>query len=389
MRMMKRLGILLASVVFGAGAVAACGAGGETSQLENTGSSSGSSGNTGGGGGINFTSGSGGGGVGGGETCKADVAQAQKIPLDMIVVLDRSGSMGGSVGSLWDSSVTALKAFFNDPASAGISVGINFFPPEGQNCTVDSDCLSGTCSTTTMKCNPDDCEPLEYNPPQVDLGILPNDAMSLAGSLDATSPSGTTPTYGALFGTYQWATAHQDANPDRKVIIVFASDGDPTDCDTNIASITGVVASAYNYNSVETYAIVLSGADATDLNAIAAAGGTDMALDVTLDISLFAAKMEEIRSKALGCEYLIPEQQGGQEFDPTKLNMTYTPGGGGLQQELPQAANEADCGATPGWYYDDPVVPTKIFLCPGSCNTIQADTNGVVDLEFGCPTKMN
>ena len=44
-------------------------------------------------------------------------AETLGIPLDMIVVVYRSGSMS----SYWTDTVNALSTFFNDPNSAGVS----------------------------------------------------------------------------------------------------------------------------------------------------------------------------------------------------------------------------------------------------------------------------
>ena len=53
-------------------------------------------------------------------------------------------------------------------------------------------------------------------------------------------------------------------------------------------------------------------------------------------------------------------------------------------------------GATPcdptkgGWYYDDPKTPTKILLCPASCDAanaiVGAGKPGQIEVTFGCNT---
>ena len=58
-------------------------------------------------------------------------------------------------------------------------------------------------------------------------------------------------------------------------------------------------------------------------------------------------------------------------------------------QTLLQANDAADCGTDPGWYYDNPMNPTKIFLCPATCVTVQADPEANVKFLFGCPTELN
>jgi len=276
------------------------------------------------------------------------------------------------MGSKWGQSVAALTDFFNDPASDGVSVAMTFFPFADQQNT---------------------CDPNAYNPPHVALGALSAYASTLISAMAAQTASGwNTPMYGALYGSYQWATVYQDANPDRVVIVVFASDGEPNSCPGNQndpGTIAGIAQSAFNYNGLRTFVIAIQGSNVSQLNQIASAGGTGQAYDVTSDTTLFKQKMEEIRAQVLGCEYLIPDPGQGNEFDPTKVNVNYTPGGTSTPQAIPQADNEADCGNAPGWYYDDNANPTKIYLCPATCDQVEADATAKVDFIFGCPTQVN
>ena len=50
-------------------------------------------------------------------------------------------------------------------------------------------------------------------------------------------------------------------------------------------------------------------------------------------------------------------------------------------------AHAAECDPTNGgWYYDDPVLPKTVTLCPASCNTVTADVTGQVNIDVGCKT---
>jgi hypothetical protein len=304
-------------------------------------------------------------GGGGMEQCAGTEAAAEPKKLHMLVVLDRSGSMSGAK---WTGSIDALTSYINDPASDGTAMGLNYFPP--------------------LDLNDDECAQDTYDPPMVPIGDLPANGATLINSMNMTSTTGLTPTYGAMRGSLQVATALQDQYPDDAVIVVLASDGDPTSCDTSIPNIAALSSSAYGYNGVRTFAIAIQGSDLTDLSTIATAGGGE-AFDVSTNINLFKDKLEEIRANALGCEYTIPEPMEGEEFDPLKVNVEYTPGGMGTPEDLPQADNAGDCGNMPGWYYDNPTDPTKIILCPASCDAITNDTNAQVNLIFGCPTVLN
>src|SRR5688572_20958267 len=50
-------------------------------------------------------------------------------PVALYIMLDKSLSMDW--GGLWDPAVTALKSFINDADSAGIHVGLQYFPSGG------------------------------------------------------------------------------------------------------------------------------------------------------------------------------------------------------------------------------------------------------------------
>jgi hypothetical protein len=365
----------------GVAAVASCG-GDETSSGSNSssnnntggadtgGNAAGGTNNVGGGTGGLFNN-TGGGNVGGMMACASEEAQAETAILNMIVVLDRSASMEPN---LWTPSKNALSAYFNDMNQTGTNVAMTFFPIE----------------------NPADnngCNISHYDPPHVPFEPIPTNANVLINAMNAENASGPdTPTYGAIYGTLQYANAHQDLNPNEVTIVVFASDGDPNGCTGNqndIPIIAGVAQSALNYNGVRTYVIAINGADVAALDTIAAAGGTTQAFDVTMNTAQFTAAMENIKGQALACEFLIPTPSNPNEFDPLKVNVTYTPGGSNTPENLLQANDAADCGTEPGWYYDNPVNPTKIFLCPATCTTVQADSAANVKFLFGCPTELN
>lgn len=337
----------------------------------NTGSGgSNTGGSTGEGGGLNFGGSNGQGGFGVDAACASTSIQTELTPLDIIILLDRSGSMSGSN---WTGSTAALTNFVNDPASAGINVGIQYFPLAD---------LQGL----------DDCDYTLYDDLSVPVGELPMNSQALATSIDTEDPlGGSTPIYGALKGVLFNATAYQDANPTHKVIVVFASDGDPNACPGNenqIPVISGLASSALNYNGVQTYVIAIAGATLSNLNQIAAAGGTGVAYDVTNDINAFSQKMAEIRASALACEFLLPPPPAGEVLDVAKVAVNYTPGGG-VASQIPKATNAADCGSGDGWYYDNAVTPTKIILCPASCQTVQSDGEAKVDVLFGCEPDVN
>jgi hypothetical protein len=92
---------------------------------------------------------SGAGGSGNITACAGHVTTGELVPVDMFVMLDISGSMlemtdAGS--DKWTAVKNALHAFLSDAGSAGLGVGIQYFPLEKTgvpaSCTSNADCGS-------------------------------------------------------------------------------------------------------------------------------------------------------------------------------------------------------------------------------------------------------
>jgi hypothetical protein len=93
-------------------------------------------------------------------------------------------------------------------------------------------------------------------------------------------------------------------------------------------------------------------------------------------------KQNIIMSAPLPCDYAIPPPPKGDTLDPNKVNVGYTPAAGGAEEIFPRAANAGACGSNPGWYYDD--AKTKVLLCPQACS--KAGQGGSMNIAFGCST---
>lgn len=81
--------------------------------------------------------------------CAQSKVGAQQIPVDLLILLDNSGSMNTAAGmrSKWVTAQQALVTFVKSPGSTGLGVGLGFFPhpPPLQACKVDGDCPSDIC----------------------------------------------------------------------------------------------------------------------------------------------------------------------------------------------------------------------------------------------------
>ena len=338
--------------------------------------------------------------------CAAEVTKAQQLPLDMFIMLDQSSSMSDTVSggqTKWQSTTSALASFLSQSGLDGISVGIQFFglpPTGGTTCTVvdcyqDSDCgpaACGPCDPDYLMCmgaySEDSCSSADYAKAAVDIAPLPGVASAIATAISQHSPSTLTPTSAALEGALKyaksWATAHQD----HATIVVLATDGEPTECDTTLSNIDAIAAVGVNGTPRILTFVIGVGSSLSNLNGIAAAGGTTSAFIVDTNQNVnqqFLAALNAIRGTALGCQYKIPSPDGGTP-DYHKVNVQFTPGGG-QPQMIPQVADKAHCPSTgDAWYYDNPSAPTQILLCDSTCTRIRGSSTGEVDVLLGCTT---
>jgi hypothetical protein len=87
----------------------------------------------------------------GGDACAMEVHQAQRLPVDLLLLLDSSSSMDlkvpGDTRSKGDLVTNAMISFLKDPASAGLGVGLQLFPGTERpgpatpsSCQSDKDC---------------------------------------------------------------------------------------------------------------------------------------------------------------------------------------------------------------------------------------------------------
>jgi hypothetical protein len=402
MRLLRSIPSLSMTTRWVAGALAvilgiACGADGSS-----TAPTSGST-QSGGGGGTGSTD-FGVGGGGGLDACVAATQAAELTPLDVYLMLDQSGSMVGTYDSAqydtctaafdagkitsrarWKDVTTALDAFMIDPKSAGINIGLGFFPPK-------------QAVQNGPKCEGDKCDLTAYSTPSVPIAPLPANASPIAEALSFTPcPCNGTPMSAALQGAVAYAKQQTSKQPERKVAVVLATDGVPNgDCSgssgdpQSYTAPKDVAHDAYQGSpSIPVYVIGV-GSQLTSLNALAKAGGTSAAFLVDgnqgTEAALIAA-LNQIRGQALSCEVPIPAAPAGQTLEPGKVNVIFSPGDGSADVTFTNVADKSGCSASPkSWYYDDPEAPTKVILCEAACGAVQGDGAAKIDVGFGCAT---
>lgn len=94
-----------------------------------------------------------------------------------------------------------------------------------------------------------------------------------------------------------------------------------------------------------------------------------------------------LETSKLSCDLPIPKPESG-ELDPDAVNVQIV--ANDVPTVLVKVPGPGSCGPSGGWYYDDDAAPTKVLLCPASCDQAQAAVGpgktGKIEVLFGCAT---
>lgn len=322
--------------------------------------------------------------------CVGQNFEAETLTLDIYVMFDLSCSMSCSVdrsGCCRESNDPdpeeawriqpvreAMRAFLQDPASAGIGVGLGYF---GDN-PVD------------MNNDPAICTVENNSDATVDIQPLPGSATELIAQLDAAEPQGGTPTHLGIDGACAYVTSWKAANPTHKVVILLVTDGIPeASCNANIQLATASAENCFADGSgFETYVlgVVANNSNSLDqLNQIAQAGGTEQAyLTDAADVSGSVLEaLNAIRADAaIPCDLQIPPPPSGEALNPSLVNVGVCDPQGQVVG-TPYVDSQSACGANQGWYYDNPAAPQQIHLCGATCDTVNA-AGSTLFFNVGC-----
>lgn len=136
-----------------------------------------------------------GGAAGGGaapldESCVKTKQEAERVPVDMYIMLDRSGSMLAATGAgptKWDATREALESFLMDARSEGLGVGLQYFPIGKAG--VPTSCLQDSeCGTDNGPCVNRVCRPPRFGSIPVTFCLTVDDCPLVS---PACSPAGT------------------------------------------------------------------------------------------------------------------------------------------------------------------------------------------------------
>ncbi|HYO96249.1 MAG TPA: vWA domain-containing protein [Polyangiaceae bacterium] len=343
------------------------------------------------------------------DACALGSVQAVPAPLDMYVLLDRSGSMnlprpmpvgatkmgggdcnvGDSVASRWCYSINALDAFFGSATAVGTGVALQFFPA-GDCKSSESPFLYSCCSSGAC------CRGVPEAIPMVALSDLPQARGPLAAALNAQVPwADRTPIEAALRGMIQGTASAR--RPGRQMMGLLITDGGPEGCQSNASALAKLVRDHRTTTGIPTYVVGTTGAAFSWLETIAEAGGAQPHTDRCAggvspchfysvgsgQPDVFITVLQRIRRSAIACRFEMPKSNSGL-IDPKAIQLSFTPTAGGAPVRVNRVNGLSACGPSAGFYYDDLSAPKYLQLCPASCDAFRANDGGKVDILLGC-----
>jgi Mg-chelatase subunit ChlD len=267
--------------------------------------------------------------------CETQNISARENPPDILIVLDRSLSM--AIGGRWDPSKSAVKMLTSEYDNQA-QFGLMTFP------TGDSVCDGG----------------------QLDVPVAAMNASAVNGFIDATGPTGFTPTADTLVNALA-------ALGDRKIVadaiptpayVLLVTDGEPQ-CPDDPAQgpRTLEAVTALADAGIKTYVIGYNLAVGAELmNQMAQAGGTDRYYEVGNQQELSAA-FNEVTKDIVKCEFELSEVPA----DPTYVRVTID-------------GETVTLNAADGWVIDG----KKITLQAGSCDMLKDGGNHALQVKVEC-----
>jgi hypothetical protein len=320
------------------------------------------------------------------EECAAisQAADNQLQPADIVFAIDNSGSMDEEIVFVREQ----LNAFSQQIVDSGIDVRIIVIsaatrdpsaPPsgDGDNDNDDDDQDNGICIDAPLGSGscPDDSSAPRYL--HVAREVKSHDALDL---FIETFP--------------RW---RDQLRPNATKTFVVVTDDNAEDEIASAAAFTRAVAeldpvlfATWSFSGIYCFSecpeAAEIGAVYRDLVAQTMGVGGDLCLQDFAPV-FDALARSVIGASRLDCAWAIPDAPAGQTFAVGQVNVQYTAAGTSAPESIYYVESPDQCGAQGGWYYDDNGSPSRLLVCPSTCERLQADGRGKLDVLFGCETK--
>ena len=327
--------------------------------------------------------------------CAEETISAEPLPLDMYIVLDRTGSMieempagedcqlgagnPPTFNTKWCKATQALAQYFTSAATPGYRAALQFMVP---------------AETTSTECGayPENL----HARAEVELTELPSTVDGpLVAALDAATPDATSTAIESALNGIAMYTA-DNSTPGRQMIGILVTDGDPSFCSKESSTLAGIVESHFVSTGIPTFIIGMNGADPELLQALAEDGGSPEHSEFCDesdsgstchywsvgdgDPAAFVAALEAIQASVTGCEFAVPTTEAGLvDLDTVRVEWSADPASAPL--ELIRVEGEGAC--TDSAYLTAEVngVPT-IRLCSEVCDAVSE--TGRVNVTVEC-----
>lgn len=331
--------------------------------------------------------------------CAEQTLSAEPLPLDMYIVLDRTGSMieempagedcqlgaenPPTFNTKWCKATQALSQYFTAAATPGYRAALQFMIPS---------------ESTSIECEATD-ENLHARA-EVDLTELPStiDGPLVAALAAAVADNTSTAIESALNGIAMYTA--DNSTPGRQMIGVLVTDGDPTFCSKTLSTLAAIPESHFESTGIPTFIIGMTGADPAMLEALAEDGGgpehsefcdpsaSDSACHYWSvadgDPAAFVAALEAIQASVTGCEFAVPSTDAGLvDLDTVRVELSADVSVGEPAPEpveLIQVESEGGCSDSAYLRADVNGVPT-IRLCPAACDALSGTASISVTVE--------
>lgn len=331
-------------------------------------------------------------------TFKPQVVHLEAVPTALLIMMDRSNSMEVATGTgstRWQAVSQAVQTFMSDARTQSLHAGLSFFPVElkddpPKNCSVDEDCGlygpcfktggGGLCLVAAGQKPYASCDFNDYVTPALAPARVSEQGTTVINTFSTEDTWGNTPTGPALAGGIAYLNTYAAANPNARIAMLLATDGEPTECAPQDKTGLAAIAKAGFDSGVRTFVIGV-GVNSALLNSIALAGSGDKQLAFLIDgkadvAGSFLGSLREVRAAAKGCDFQIKAEG---ELDVSRLSLSITTSG--KSEAIPYVQVESGCTGA-GWFYRAAKDGSPLaVLCPASCADLQERDNS--DLTIG------
>lgn len=302
----------------------------------------------------------------------SEQSRVERIPVDIVIVVDNSPSMAEEIEMVQDS----MNHFSGQIAASGVDAHVVLI-------TADSTSSRGICVDKPLGSG--DC-PLDSNP--------------LTSYFHVSTYISSTMALARAYYTYDdddgWS--HMLRN-DAQLHFIVVSDEDSlwgadtfvdymADRDPPVTDFTfhAIVASADSGEEGPCEGLTTrEGKVYKEL--VAATGGVLADLCLQEFRPVFDELAGEMGAAAASCSWDIPAPPWGEEFDSSKVNVEFINGQKGVYH-LGYVETPDDCNkVVHGWFYDNPSSPQQVIVCQRTCDWMQGQKDSEINIILGCETQ--